>query len=218
LDKLYTENNNYQTCIRGLKVRGVFDTMREADIRCQVLKKVDPYHNVYIAQAGVWCPWSPNPNDIEDQKFAESHLNTLMHNYKENQDKKDIFYEERKRELQFIKTKDTLNKSDPWIDAQGPSVDPSLIKQASEHVVIEVGEVGEHSNEDINEIVGEATEAVAEGEATEAVAEGEATETVAVGETVVEAEATETVVEAIETVSEATDAVTAVTAVDKSIV
>jgi hypothetical protein len=114
LDKIYFEKNNFQTCIRGIKVRGVFDTMREADIRCQVLKKIDPNHNVYVAQTGVWCPWSPNPNEITDQDYSESHLNTLMKNYKENQDKKDLFYEERKREMQFIKTKDTLQKEDPW--------------------------------------------------------------------------------------------------------
>lgn len=115
LEQLYYEQNQFQTTIRGLKVRGVFDTMREADIRCQVLKKMDPVHNVFVAQVGMWCPWSPNPNDIEDQQYAETHLNTLMKNYKDNQNKKDIFYEERKRELQLIKTKKTLEGDDPWI-------------------------------------------------------------------------------------------------------
>lgn len=115
LDKLYYEKNGFQTSIRGIKVRGVFDSIREAEIRCQVLKKLDPHHNVYVAQTGVWCPWSPNPNDIEDQHFAETHLNTLMKNYKDNQTKKDLFYEERKRELQFTNTKKEIENEDPWM-------------------------------------------------------------------------------------------------------
>ena len=137
LNRIYYETNNYQTSIRGLKVRGVFDTMREAEIRCQVLKKIDAQHNVYVAQTGVWCPWSPNPNDIEDQQYAETHLNTLMKNYKDNQDKKDIFYEERKRELQFIKTKDALKEKDAWTVAKEAS------GSASEVEISEVSQVSE---------------------------------------------------------------------------
>ena len=116
LEKEYYENNDFQTSIRGIKVRGVFDTLREAEIRAQVLKKLDSKFNVYVAQVGCWCPWSPNPDDISNQEYAETHLNSLMKNYKDNQDKKDYFYEERKKELQFIKVKEQMDKKDPWID------------------------------------------------------------------------------------------------------
>lgn len=115
IDKEYYEKNNYQTNIRGIKVRGVFDTLREAEIRSQVLKKIDGKFNVYVAQVGVWCPWSPNPDDIQNQEYAESHLNTLMKNYKENLDKKDEFYEERKHELQTLKVKEKIEETDPWL-------------------------------------------------------------------------------------------------------
>lgn len=115
IDKEYYEKNNYQTNIRGIKVRGVFDTLREAEIRSQVLKKIDGKFNVYVAQVGVWCPWSPNPDDIQNQEYAESHLNTLMKNYKENLDKKDEFYEERKQELQTLKVKEKIEETDPWL-------------------------------------------------------------------------------------------------------
>jgi hypothetical protein len=109
LDKEFNEKVDFQTNIRGIKIRGVFDTLREAEIRAQVLKRIDDKFHVYVGQVGCWCPWSPNPDDIADQEYAETHLNTLMKNYKENQAKKDIFFEERKRELQFsnISTKAT---------------------------------------------------------------------------------------------------------------
>ena len=114
LEKDYLEKNNFQTSIRGLKVRGVFDTMKEAEIRAQVLKKVDNRFNVYVAQVGCWVPFNPSPDDIENQEYAETHLNTLMKNYKENQEKKDLFYEERKRDLQVFNMKKKLEEKDAW--------------------------------------------------------------------------------------------------------
>jgi hypothetical protein len=115
MQKAYDEKNNFQTSLRGIKVRGVFDTIREAQIRAEVLKKLDGKFHVYVAEMGCWCPWSPNPEEIKDQEFAESHLNTMMKHYKENQVKKDIFYEERKRELQFMKVKKDL-ETDTWAE------------------------------------------------------------------------------------------------------
>lgn len=114
LESTFHEQNDFQTSIRGLKIRGTFDTLKEAEIRAQVLKRIDDKFHVYIAQVGCWCPWSPNPDEIADQEYAETHLNTLMKSYKENQAKKDVFFEERKRELQFMKTKEKLEDKDPW--------------------------------------------------------------------------------------------------------
>lgn len=114
LEKEYYQSNGFQTSIRGLKIRGVFDSLKEAEVRAKVLKKIDNRFNVYVAQVGCWVPFSPNPEDIENQEYAETHLNTLMKNYKENQDKKDLFYEERKRELQVLKMKEKLAEKDAW--------------------------------------------------------------------------------------------------------
>jgi hypothetical protein len=76
---------------------------------------MDDKFNVYVAQVGCWCHWSPSPEDIENQEYAESHLNTMMKQYKDNQDKKDAFYQERKRELQFKNLKTNITEEDPWM-------------------------------------------------------------------------------------------------------
>lgn len=137
LENEYYEKNNFQTSIRGIKVRGVFDTLREAEIRAQVLKKKDSKFSVYVGQIGCWCPWSPNPEDIANSEYAETHLNTLMKSYKDNQDKKDYFYEERKKELQFNKVKDELDKKEPWEDRKTEDVaETSTEPVVSETVVI----------------------------------------------------------------------------------
>lgn len=135
LQKSYDEKNNFQTSIRGIKVRGVFDTIREAQIRAEVLKKIDGKFHVYVAEVGCWCPWAPNPEEISDQEFAETHLNTMMKHYKENQVKKDIFYEERKRELQFMKVKKDMEEEDNWTQNKANNNDAEA--SSSNSVVVE---------------------------------------------------------------------------------
>ena len=95
IEKEFHSKQNFKTTVRGLKVRGVYDTMDEAKKRCDVLKKIDPNFNIMIGQVGCWCPWSPNPNYIDDQNWSETQLNTLMMNYKKNKESKDELFNER---------------------------------------------------------------------------------------------------------------------------
>lgn len=149
LQKAFDAKNNFQTSIRGIKVRGVFDTLREAQIRAEVLKKLDGKFHVYVAEVGCWCPWSPNPEEVQEQEFAETQLNTMMKHYKDNQVKKDIFYEERKRELQFMKVKKELDtEEDTWLanktngDGAGPSTSASTtIEEVTEPEVASSADV-----------------------------------------------------------------------------
>ena len=99
LETSYHRDNNFTTSIRGIKVRGVFDTIDEAKNRSEFIKKIDNKFNIYIAQVGCWCPWSPNPDCLENQEYAETQLNTLMKEYKKNMTDKDVVFENRKSSL-----------------------------------------------------------------------------------------------------------------------
>jgi len=99
LETSYHRDNNFATSIRGIKVRGVFDTIDEAKNRSEFIKKIDNKFNIYIAQVGCWCPWSPNPDCLENQEYAETQLNTLMKEYKKNMTDKDVIFENRKASL-----------------------------------------------------------------------------------------------------------------------
>jgi hypothetical protein len=99
LETSYHRDNNFITSIRGIKVRGVFDTIDEAKTRSEFIKKLDNKFNIYIAQVGCWCPWSPNPDCLENQEYAETQLNTLMKEYKKNMNDKDVVFENRKSSL-----------------------------------------------------------------------------------------------------------------------
>lgn len=87
--------NKFQTSIRGIKVRGSYDSMDEAQHRANTLAKLDKNFNVYVAEVGCWCPWDPNPDELQNE-YSETQLNTLMKKYNEQQDMKNEFYATRK--------------------------------------------------------------------------------------------------------------------------
>lgn len=98
LEDVFHEVNAFQTTIRGLKVRGTYNTKHEADVRARVLQKLDRSHHVFVAPVGYWLPWDPSADAIQDQVYQEEQLNELMKNYKVNELKRDTFYEEQKEE------------------------------------------------------------------------------------------------------------------------
>jgi len=106
--KKFDELNEFKTSVRGLKVRGVYDTRREADIRAKVLQRKDQTFDVFVGQVGYWLPWDPDGNKLEDQEYLNNDLNSLVKGYKNNEVKKDMFYEEQKAE----RKKDAMNTSD----------------------------------------------------------------------------------------------------------
>jgi len=97
LEREFDEMNNFQTSVRGVKVRGVYDTYREAEVRSKVLQRTDSRFDVFIGQVGYWLPWHPDVNRIQDQEYMNNDLNTLMKEYKKNEEKRDMFYEEQKQ-------------------------------------------------------------------------------------------------------------------------
>jgi len=98
LQRDFDEQNDFQTSLRGIKVRGVFDTREAAQARAKTLNNTDSAFHVFIGQMGYWLPWEPNADKIEDEHFQNTQLNDMMEKYQENNVNRDIFYEEQKRD------------------------------------------------------------------------------------------------------------------------
>lgn len=98
LELEFSEVNDYATSMRGVKVRGTYETLREAKKRAQLLQKRDRNFNVFVGQVGYWLPWDPQANDVEEQEYQEGRLNELMRKYQENADNRDFMYEQDKEE------------------------------------------------------------------------------------------------------------------------
>jgi len=87
-EQLETEFNrvhNFQTSTRGLKVRGSFATQEEAELRCKMLREVDPNHNVYVGPVGTWMPWEPEAYKTGRVEYLEEELNQIMHEKERNE-------------------------------------------------------------------------------------------------------------------------------------
>lgn len=87
--------------IRGLKVRGVYDTYEEATSRAKTLRDTDKHFHVFVGEVGKWLPWDPEPDskNVKDAEYAETELNNLMQSYRKNQQAAQQFEETRKSEL-----------------------------------------------------------------------------------------------------------------------
>jgi len=98
LDDEFYKMNDYRTTIRGLKIRGVYDTHKEANVRAQLLRRKDPTFNVFVGQVGYWLPWDPECEQVPEQEYQEDMLNDLVKKYKDNLESKDDMYEKLKEE------------------------------------------------------------------------------------------------------------------------
>ncbi len=92
LEDEFFAKNNFQTTIRGMKVRGSYSSQEEANARAKKLQRNDPIHNIYVAEVGKWLAWDPNPSQVADQEYQEEQLNELMKTYKENEEAREQFY------------------------------------------------------------------------------------------------------------------------------
>lgn len=115
LDEVFHEENDFRTTVRGVKIRGTYSSLKEAQVRAKRLQKSDPNFNVYVGQVGFWLPWDPAPDNIEGQEYANSELNELVKKYNENQrDKEEHFRENidyvREQEALKLEKKEILIK------------------------------------------------------------------------------------------------------------
>lgn len=117
LDAEFYELSDYRTSMRGLKVRGVYDTFKEASVRAQVLRRRDPSFNVFVGQVGYWLPWDPECESVPEQEYQEDQLNELVKKYKENLNNRDNLYDQVKNE-RIEKAKNEVNAKKKLLKSQ----------------------------------------------------------------------------------------------------
>lgn len=78
LTREFSKQHDFQTNVRGLKIRGSYETQEEAEMRCKHLRKNDPNHDIYVGPVGVWMPWEPDAYKTGKVEYLEKDLNQLM--------------------------------------------------------------------------------------------------------------------------------------------
>jgi len=98
LERAFSTQHEFQTSVRGLKIRGVFASKEEAELRCKILREFDPNHDVFVGPVGLWLPWHPEPYKTESVQYMEDELNQLMHCKKTNEEFAKNEFEKRVKE------------------------------------------------------------------------------------------------------------------------
>ena len=136
LEQQFNKISNGKTSIRGVKIRGVYDSYQQAEQRAKLLQRTDRSFHVFVGQVGYWLPWDPCADNVENEEYLEDELNTMMQKYKENEVSRDILYEEEKRDKMKAsmkkkleedkKNKESLQDEDPWMKAKFDGAEESL--------------------------------------------------------------------------------------------
>tara|TARA_Y100000996_G_scaffold205150_1_gene160933 strand:+ start:1594 stop:2571 length:978 start_codon:yes stop_codon:yes gene_type:complete len=85
LGKAFDEKHSFNTSVRGLKIRGCFPSQQEAELRCKMLREIDPNHDVYVGPVGMWIPFHPEAYKTGRVEYLEDELNQLMNEKDKNE-------------------------------------------------------------------------------------------------------------------------------------
>jgi len=98
LDEEFGAKHEFQTSVRGIKVRGVFPSQKEAELRCKMLREVDPNHDVFVGPVGLWVPFHPEAYKTGRVEYMEDTLNQLMSDKKKNEEQAKTEFDKRVKE------------------------------------------------------------------------------------------------------------------------
>lgn len=111
LNAEFDKRHEFQTSIRGVKVRGVFPSQEEAEMRCKMLRNVDPNHDVYVGEVGLWMPFHPEAYKTGRVEYMEETLNELMNEKKKNENEAKEEFDKRVKETKEKAIRDNMEKA-----------------------------------------------------------------------------------------------------------
>lgn len=112
LQKEYNKLHEFQTNTRGIKVRGVFGSQEEAELRCKFLRDADPNHDVYVGGVGIWMPFHPEAYKTGRVEYLEKDLNELMAQKKKNDEISKEQFKERVKESKKKAIQENIAKAE----------------------------------------------------------------------------------------------------------
>ena len=111
LNEQFTRDHAFQTSVRGLKIRGVFGTQEEAEMKSKKLRENDPNHDIFVGPVGIWVPWDPDAYKTGRVEHLEEELNALHHEKMKNEQMAKKEFEERIRETKKKAIAENIEKA-----------------------------------------------------------------------------------------------------------
>jgi hypothetical protein len=160
----FNEEHNFQTNVRGIKIRGSFPTQQEAELRAKMLRESDPTHDIFVGPVGVWMPWDPDAYKTGNVQYMNDELNELMSQKHANELKAKNFFDKRVKESKQEAIEENIklatengNKLTQTIDKDGNLIgvgDTTIEKVLSENETITSVDITqqlfEHSTKDVS--------------------------------------------------------------------
>jgi len=112
LDNAYNQTNDFQTSVRGLKIRGTYPTQEEAELRAKLLRETDQDFDVYVGPVGLWMPWDPEAYKTGRVEYLEEELNELMSKKKNNEGKARDYFNQRVKDAKVKAIEDNKRKAE----------------------------------------------------------------------------------------------------------
>ena len=112
VEKSFNIANNFQTSTRGLKIRGVYPTIEEAELRCKMLRELDQNHDVFVGPVGLWMPWDPEAYKTGRVEYMEEELNQLMSEKNKNEFNAKTAFDQRVKESKQKAIDENIKKAD----------------------------------------------------------------------------------------------------------
>jgi len=112
LEKSFNVSNHFQTSTRGLKIRGTYPTLEEAELRAKMLRELDPVHDVFVGPVGLWMPWDPEAYKTGRVEYMEEELNQLMHEKNKNEKHAKMEFDERIKETKQKAIKENIERAE----------------------------------------------------------------------------------------------------------
>ena len=108
MNEQFQRAHAFQTSVRGMKLRGVFSTQDEAEMKCKKLREVDPNHDIFVGPVGMWIPWDPDAYKTGRIEFMEEELNQLHHEKLKNETKAKEEFDRRIKETKQKAIKENI--------------------------------------------------------------------------------------------------------------
>jgi hypothetical protein len=112
LDEEFNREHEFKTSTRGIKVRGSFPSQEEAELRCKMLRELDPNHDVYVGPVGMWMPFHPEAYKTGRVEYLEQELNELMNEKDKNEKNAKQEFDKRVRDAKEKAMKDNRIKAE----------------------------------------------------------------------------------------------------------
>ena len=112
LENNFNKMNNFQTSVRGIKIRGAFPSQQEAELRCKMLREIDPNHDVFVGPVGMWMPFHPEAYKTGRVEYLEDELNELMSEKNKNEEYAKQEFDKRIKESKQKAVEDNISKAE----------------------------------------------------------------------------------------------------------